>query len=122
MMHVGFPGGTIVIVGLIAPRRPSFTRAARKQLEIRAGAAGLDDFVLLVGLARVLALARRQEIYLSATRRQGARVLAAHAEQDELGYVAEIEADAAPIGAAILAHLVPNDVGLVGEAPGFHDR
>ena len=78
--------------------------------------------VLLVGLARVLALARGQEVHLPPSRRQRARVPAAHAEQHELGDVAEVEADAAPVRAAVLAHLVPDDVGLVGEAPRPHHR
>src|SRR5262245_16631744 len=65
----------------------------------------------------MLALARRQQIHLPPSRRQRARVLAAHAEEKQLGHVAEIEADPAAIGAAVLAHLVPDDVGLVAEAP-----
>src|SRR5262245_35908433 len=68
----------------------------------------------------MLALARRQQIHLPPSRRQRARVLAAYAEQQELSHIAEIEADPAAIGATVLAHLVPNDVGLVAEAPRLH--
>src|SRR5262245_60888179 len=110
MVGIGFPRRAIADRGLIAPRHPSFARAAREQLEEWPGTARLDELVLLVRLARVLALARRQQIHLPPSRRQRARVLAAHAEQQELSHVAEIEADPAPVGAAILAHLVPDDV------------
>src|SRR4030088_3747141 len=120
MMRIGLPGRPIVIGGLIAPGRPALARAACEQLEIGPRTARLDDPVLLVRLARMLALARRQQVHLPPPRRQRARVLAAYAEQDELGDVAEIEADAAPVRAAVLAHLVPDDVGLVGEARFLH--
>ena len=69
--------------------------------------------ILLVGLAAVFALARRREVHLPASRRERAGILAAHAEQHDLGDVAEVEADAAPVGAAVLAHLVPDEVGFV---------
>src|SRR5262245_4321138 len=122
MVGICFPRRAIADRGLIAPRHPSFARAAREQLEEWPPTARLDERVLLVRLARVLALARRQQIHLPPSRRQRARVLATHAEQNELGHVAEIEADPAPVGAAILAHLVPDDVGLVAEAPCLHHR
>src|SRR5262249_40663944 len=78
--------------------------------------------ILLVGLARMLALARRQQIHLPPPWSERARVPAAHAEQDELGHVAKIEADPAPVRAPVLAHLVPDDVGLVAETPCLHHR
>src|SRR5689334_15976133 len=86
-------GWAIIRVGLVAPGRPALARAAREQFEIGPGTARLDDVVLLVGLARVLALARGQEVHLPPPRRQRARIPAAHAEQHELGDVAEVEAD-----------------------------
>src|SRR5262249_42936704 len=49
---------------LIAPSRPAFARAAREQFEIWPGATRFDELVQLVRLARVLALARRQQIHL----------------------------------------------------------
>src|SRR4030081_166915 len=85
MMRIRLPGRPIVIGGLIAPGRPALARAAREQLEIGPRTARLDDPVLLVRLARMLALARRQQVHLPPPRRQRARVLAAYAEQDELG-------------------------------------
>jgi hypothetical protein len=63
----------------------------------------------------VLTLARGQKVYLPPTGREGPRVLAAHAEQNEFGHIAEIEAYAAPVGTTIFAYLVPDDIGLVGE-------
>ena len=75
---------------------------------------------MLIGLAAVLALARGEIVHLAAARRKRPRVLAAHAEQQEFRHVAEVEADAAPVRPAILADLVPDDVRLVAEAPGFH--
>jgi hypothetical protein len=49
--------------------------------------------------------------------RAGARVLAADAEQQDLGHVAKVEADAAPVRPAVLADFVPDDVAFVGEPP-----
>src|SRR5262245_35379345 len=121
-MRICLPRRAIADAGLMAPRRPSFARAARKQLEEWPGTARLDELVLLIGLALMLPLARRQQIHLPPPRRQRARVLAAHAEQNQLRYVAEIEADTAAVRAAVLAHLVPDDVGLVAETPGLHHR
>ena len=69
----------------------------------------------------MLALAALDHVDLAASGRLGAHVLAAGAEQQDLGHVAEIEADAAPVRAAVLADLVPDDVGLVVEPPGAQD-
>src|SRR5262245_23906146 len=120
MMRISRPGWPIGLVCLVAPAGPAGAGAARKQLEIRAWAARLDDGVLLVGLARVFAFARGEQIDLSPAGRERARVPALDAEQDQLGHVAEIEADAAPVRAAVLAYLVPHEIGLVGEAPRLH--
>src|SRR5262249_20406113 len=119
---VGLPCRAIAILGLVAPRHPPFTRATREQLEIRPGATCLDNFVLLVRLARVLALARRQKIHLPSPGNQGAGILPAHAKQDQLGDVAEVEAYAATIGAAVLTHFVPDEIGFVSKAPRLHHR
>src|SRR5262249_53891782 len=116
------PRRAIFVVGLMAPGRPTLARAAREQLEVRTGTARLDDRVLLVRLARMLTLARGQEVHLAAAGRQRAPMLALHADQDERGHYTKIEADPAPVAAAVLAHLVPHEVGLVGEAPSFHYR
>src|SRR5262249_1217240 len=107
---------------LIAPRHPSFARTAREQFEKWSRAARLDDFIQLVRLARVFTLARGQQIYLPPSRCERAGVRTTHAEQDKLGYVAEIEADTAAIRTAVRADFVPDDVGLVGKAPRLHQR
>src|SRR5262245_16381649 len=122
MMRISLPGRPIVVAGLVSPRHPALARAAREQLEERAAAARFDDLVLLVRLARMLALARRQEVHLPPSRRERARAPAAHPEQDELGHVPEIETHAASVRPAVLAHLVPDDVGFVDEAPRLHHR
>jgi hypothetical protein len=69
----------------------------------------------------MLPLAALDDIHLAAAGRQRAGVLAPDAEQDQFGGVAEVEADAAPVRAAVLADLVPDDVALVGETPGGQD-
>src|SRR5262245_23555482 len=80
MMRVRLPGRPIIVGGLVAPGDPALARAAREQLEERAGAACLDDLVLLVRFARMLALARRQQVDLPPSRRERARAPAAHPE------------------------------------------
>jgi hypothetical protein len=70
----------------------------------------------------VLTLARRQEIHLPPPWRECARILAAHAEENELGHVAEIETDPAAIWAAVRADFEPDEIGLVGKAPRLHHR
>ena len=65
------------------PDRPARPPGAGEQLQVWAWAARLDDAEHLVRLAAVLALAGRQEIHLPAPRRQGTRVAAAHAEQQD---------------------------------------
>src|SRR6185295_19791474 len=94
MVCVRLPCRTIMIVGLIAPSRPPSTSSARKQFEEWAATARLDDLILLIRLARMLALACRQQIHLPPAGSKGARVLAAYPEQDQLSYIPEIEADA----------------------------
>ena len=104
-------------MGLVAPDGPALAHAPPEQLQIRPPAARLDDVVLLVGLAGVFALAGGHQVDLPPPRRQRARVLAARAEQHDLGHVAEIEPHAAPVRPAVLADLVPDDVGLVLKPP-----
>src|SRR5262249_27467327 len=80
MMRICFPRRAITIVSLTAPRHPALAGATGEQFEIGRRAARFDDFILLIGLARVLAFTRRQQILLPPSRRQRARVPAAHAE------------------------------------------
>ena len=119
---VSCPRWFVAIIRLIAPSDPPSAIATREQLQIRPRAARLDQRVLLVRLSGVLALAGGEEVHLGAAGGEGAGVLSADAEQDHLRDVAEVEADAAAVGAAVLPDLVPDEVGLVAEAPGSHDR
>src|SRR5581483_7918564 len=101
--------------GLVAPGRPPGARVPREKLDEGTGGARLDHVVELVRLARVFALPRRQQVDLPPTRSQGAQA-AAHTEQHRLGDVAEVEADPATVRSPVLADLVPDEHGLVGEA------
>jgi hypothetical protein len=47
--------------------------------------------------------------------------LPARSKQQEFRHIAKIEANTSAIRAAILASLVPNNVGFISEAPTFHD-
>src|SRR5262245_43237103 len=120
-MRISLPRWSISRVSLIAPGGPAISRAARKQLEKRPRAASFKNVVLLIWLARMLALARCQQVHLPPPRREGAGVLAAHTEQDQLSDIAEIETDSAPVRAAVFPYLVPDDVGFVCEAPRLQD-
>ena len=108
------------VLGLKSPPAPSRSGAAREELNIRPRAARLDDRVQFIRLARVLALARGEEIHLPPTGGARAGILAPHAEQHELGHVAKIETDPAAIRSAVLADLVPDEVALVLEPPRGH--
>ena len=101
----------------MAPDRPAVPFSAAEQFQVRSPAARFDQFVLLIGLSRMLPFPAGQKVDLSPSGRQRPRTLAADAEQDEFRDVAEIEAYAAPVRTAVLADLVPDDVGLVLETP-----
>ena len=47
-------------------------------------------------------------------------VFSAYSKQHEFRHIAEIKADAPAVGAAILPHLVPNDVAFVFKTPSPH--
>src|SRR5579875_1538746 len=110
-----------VVAELVAPLAPTLSRRAREQLQEGARRARLDDVVQLLGLARVLALALGHDVDLAAAGGEGPVALAFDAEEDQLGDIAEVEADPAPVGTAVLARLVPNEIGLVRESPRVHD-
>src|SRR6266567_2085939 len=122
MVRVGFPRWPIATICLITPNGPAITCPPRKQLKIRTAATRLDNRVLFVRLTRMLALARRDKVYLPAPRRKRSRVLTTHTEQDELSDVTEVKSNAASIRTAVFAHLVPDNIALVVETPRFHDR
>jgi len=47
--------------------------------------------------------------------------MASHTEKDGFRDVAKVEAHTPPVAAAVLSDFVPNDHGLVGEAPLLED-
>lgn len=62
----------------------------------------------------MFALFAFEVIDLPATGIEGPGMLPAQAKQDKLRDIAEVEADTAAIGTAIVADLVPDEIGLVG--------
>src|SRR6516164_1681360 len=100
MVRVSLPSSGIVLK-LEAPGIPAHPGPARKQLGIGPRRARLDDGIKLVGLSRVLPLLGGQVIDLPAPGIKRPCLLAAHAKQDKLGDIAEVEADTAAVGAAI---------------------
>src|SRR5262249_15430964 len=110
MIRVGFPSGLISVISLISPSDPATSDPSRKKLQERPRTTCLDNCVLLIGLARVLALAGREKIHLTATRCKRPRVLAADAKQDQLSHVTKIEANTSTIRPAVFPYLVPNQI------------
>ncbi len=68
----------------------------------------------------MLPLLRCQEVDLAAPRRKRSGVLSPDTKQDQFGDITEVETNAATIRAAVLANLVPHQIALVLESPGFH--
>jgi len=122
MVCVRLPRRPIAFVCLVSPHGPILPRATRKEFKKWSRAARFDDFVLLVGFARMFAFAGGKQIDLAPAGRKRTRILSAHAKQNEFGHIAKIEANATAVRAAVLSYLVPNDIGLVAEAPCLHDR
>lgn len=75
---------------------------------------------MFVGFAGVFAFAGFEHVDLAASGWECAQG-SAHAKEDEFCDVAEVEADAAAVGAAVFASFGPDEVGDVAESPGFHD-
>jgi hypothetical protein len=48
-------------------------------------------------------------------------VFAPHAEQYQLGHIAEVKADATTVGSAIFSDFVPNQIALVLKTPSLHN-
>ena len=119
-MAVGRPLGSIVRFRLVSPDRPDrpvVARSSTEQFEIRPPTATLDNPVLLIRLAGMFPLSAGNQVYLAPPGIERAGVGATHPEQDDLGHVPEVEADATPVGTAVLPNLVPDEIGLVLEAP-----
>src|SRR3954463_6578247 len=70
---------------LVSPLKPSSPRMSREHLEVRAGAALLDNVVNLVRLARVLALAGDNDVGLGTAGTERPVVLASDPEKTYLG-------------------------------------
>src|ERR1700722_17219947 len=70
----------------------------------------------------MLSLSRFDHVDLATTRREGTRVLAAYAEEQQFRHVPEVKADAATIRAAVLTDFVPHNVRFVREAPCLKDN
>src|SRR5262249_1943290 len=122
IVRVGRPVRLIGCLRLQAPGTPALTLSAREQFQIVWWAARFDEGILLVRLAGMFALACPDTVHLSPARCKRSRILAADAEQQQFGDIAEVETDATSIRAAVLAKLVPYDVCLVVEAPRAHDE
>src|SRR2546421_10677463 len=65
----------------------------------------------------MLAFTSRHEIHLSSSGRQRACIPAFDTEQNQLRHIAEVKSNATAIRTAVPANLMPDKVGLVGEAP-----
>ena len=120
VIGVRLPRG-IVIVCLIAPRRPASSRTTRKHFKIWTRRTALYQIVKLIWFPRVLALHCPENVYLPPSWGKCASVLASSSEEHELCRIPEIETHSTSVRTAVFANLVPDDVGLVLEAPRFHD-
>src|SRR5438105_4740530 len=111
------PIWSIRCVRLVTPSGPFLPRASCEKLQVRGSRAGFDNRIQLIGLARMFAFARADQINLPTPRRERPRVLPPHSKQHQLGHIAEVKSRASTIRAAVFAHLVPNDIRFVAEAP-----
>jgi len=105
---------------LVAPHGPTLVRIASKQLEIGSRRTRLDQFVLFIGLSRVLSLSCFYDVDLRARWREGTHA-STYAEEQELGHIAEIEPHTAAIRLAVFAALGPDDIRHIAKPPSFHN-
>ena len=107
----GIPSSGFFTIGLIPLTTGTFAA-----FESSRNGPGLPDcflqLVLFIGLARMLALAAGDEIDLAAAI-SSVRAFLPHAEQDQFGDVAEIEADTAPVRPSVLPILCQTDSEIV---------
>ena len=104
-------------MSLVAPCKPIWPRPARKHFEERAGATILDQSILFVGLARMLALTSADVIYLSPARIEGAGIFSSNAEKQNLRDVTKIKSNSSTIRSTVFTKFVPDDIGFVFKAP-----
>ena len=67
----------------------------------------------------MLAFSRLDDVHLAAAGSQRSH-RAADSEENEFRRVAKVEPDTAAVWSSVLPDLVPDEVRLVGEPPGFH--
>ena len=119
MVSICLPGWRIRVISLISPGGPPFPIATSEKFQKWSKATSLYQLILLIWFARVLPLSAAKIIHLSTTPFEGPGILASYAEQNQLGHIAEVEANTASVGSTILSNLVPNQVAFVLKAPGF---
>src|SRR5580700_1734793 len=107
-------------MGFVPPGDPPLALMASKELQVRARRTPFDEVVLLVRLARVLALTSLDHVDLRPAGRQCPQT-STNSEKDGLRHVPEVEADAATVRPAVLPSLGPDEVGYVAETPCLHD-
>jgi hypothetical protein len=81
MVGVCLPCWTIILIGFVSPRLPSLSLPTRKEFDVGSHTAGFDNWVLLVGLSRMLGLPTAHVVHLAAARGKGASMLSACAKQ-----------------------------------------
>ena len=110
VVGVSPPSRPVPCIRLISPGRPALSGSPAKKLQIWPRRTSFDDFVLLIGFARMLALAGLDHVDLAAAWRQRPRILALDTKQQDLRYVSKIEADTATIGSTVFTYFMPDYV------------
>ena len=119
---VGVPRGLIFRRGLIAPHGPALPVSAGKQLKKRPRRAALDQGDEFVRFSGVLPLLCPEQIHLGPGRGQRPVPAAPNAKEQDFRHVPEVEPHAPAVRFSVLADLLPDDIALVLESPGLHDR
>ena len=123
MICVCAPSRFVGFIRLISPHIPSFAVAAGEQFDSGCAAARFDNGDDFIRLSAVFPLLCADQIDLRTRRSQcaiGGRFLFNPKEQ-QLGYVAEIEADPSAVWLTVLSDLLPDDISLVLKAPCVHN-
>src|SRR5690349_17558009 len=99
---------------------PAFSSASSKHFESWARAARLNKIILLVWLSRMFSLSGSHVVDLCSSRLECPCILPANTKQNKFCYVSKIKSYSAPVASSVFPNFVPNYVGLVLKAPGFH--
>src|SRR5436853_143012 len=102
-MAVRRPSRLVRVVRFVTPSGPTVAKSAREKFEVRSRAARLDQLVLLVWLAAMLALSRGDVVHLASPCCERSRVLAFNTEKQQLGDVTEVEPDATTVRTSVFA-------------------